>query len=56
MGKDIYNMFADLGDWLNRKSKKDNPALVIGILSIIAPLGLIFIISFIFSANRRGKK
>jgi len=52
----IYNLFADLGDWLTEEVKNSFHAFVIALLSLIAPLGFIFVISFIASSNRKQKK
>jgi hypothetical protein len=54
--KKLYNLFADLGDWLVEKVKNTDNAIIIGILCIFTPLNLIFALSFIAFHNRKGKK
>jgi len=55
--KAVYGMFADFGDWLVKKSKNGESAIILAVLSIIFPLGLFFVLGFIASSNRkRGRK
>lgn len=51
--KKIYNLFADLGDWLGEKAKDRGNAIILAILCIFSPLNLIFALSFIASVNRK---
>jgi hypothetical protein len=53
--KELYNLFADLGDWLREQSKNKDRAIILGILCILSPINIIFAISFIASANRKKK-
>jgi len=55
-GKVLYNLFADWGDWLEKESKNKWSAVILGILSVFSPMGFLFAISFIMSANRKRKK
>jgi len=52
----LLNLFADLGDWLTDKAKNKDNAIILGILCLVSPLNLIFVLSFIASAYRKGKK
>jgi len=52
----LYNLFADLGDWLTEKVKDRDNAIIIGILCIFSPLNLIFAVSFIASIHRKSKR
>ena len=54
--KRVYNLFADFGDWLNKKSKDKDYAIILAILSLFSPLNLIFCLGFIASANRKKRK
>jgi hypothetical protein len=54
--KDIFDFFADFGDWLFKVAKKRNNAIVIVILSIFSPIGLIFVGSFVASIYRKRRK
>jgi hypothetical protein len=53
--RELYNLFADLGDWLREESRQKNKAIILGILCIISPINLIFAVGFIASANRKKK-
>ena len=55
-GKVLFNLFADLGDWLIDKVKKKDNAIILGVLSILSPIGFIFAISFIMSVYRKRRK
>jgi hypothetical protein len=55
-GKVLFNLFADLGDWLVNKAKNKDTAIILGVLSIFTPIGFIFAISFIMSVYRKRKK
>jgi hypothetical protein len=52
----IFNLFADLGDWLMEKSKDKGNATILAVLCIFSPLNLIFAVSFIAAVYRKGKK
>lgn len=54
--KRVYNLFADFGDWLNKKSRDRDYAIILAILSLFSPLNLIFCLAFIASANRKKRK
>lgn len=54
--KKLYNLFADLGDWLIKKSKDKENAIILVILCLISPLNLFFAVSFIASAYRKKNK
>lgn len=51
--KGMYNLFADFGDWLDRKSRNGDNAIILGILAILSPLGMLFSWGFIASSNRK---
>jgi hypothetical protein len=54
--KKLFNLFADLGDWLTKKVKNKDYAIILSVLCIFSPLNLIFAISFIASVYRKSKK
>jgi hypothetical protein len=54
--KKLYNLFADLGDWLTEEVKNRDNAIILGILCILSPLGFIFAVSFIASIHRKSKR
>lgn len=52
----LYDLFADLGDWLGKKSKDKGNAIILAVLCIVSPLNLVFAVSFIASSHRKGKR
>ena len=55
-GKTLFNLFANLGDWLTKEAKKRDTAIILIILSIFSPIGFLFATGFIMSALRKRKK
>lgn len=55
--KSVYTIFADFGDWLVKKSKNKDNAIILAVLSIVTPLNVFFVLGFIASSNRKkGRK
>lgn len=54
--KTLFELFANLGDWLTKEAKNRDNAIILGVLSILSPIGFIFAISFIMSVYRKRKK
>lgn len=52
----LFDLFADLGDWLAEQSKKKGTAIILVIISFFSPLGFLFASSFIASVYRKGLK
>jgi hypothetical protein len=54
--KKLFNLFADLGDWLTEEVKNRDNAIIVGILCIFSPLNMVFAVSFIASVYRKSKR
>jgi len=52
----LFNLFADLGDWLAGQSRNRDRAIILVIISIFSPLGFLFASSFIASVYRKRLK
>jgi len=55
LGKKLFNLFANIGDWIIREVKKKDSAIVLGILSVIYPIGFVFTVSLIVSIYRKRR-
>jgi len=52
----LYNLFADLGDWLGKKSKDKGHAIILAVLCIVSPLIWYLLLALLLHRTEKVKE